>query len=282
MIRQPMSLVREKANRERLLALVGNVPPGNALAIAELVDGGSRQARSADALRDAVSDAGGAVREYPALTRERMERWIGERAGELDVTLGPGAARLLAERVGAFVRERDVDRGRQTELANGELEKLALLRPGATATREDVADSVAEAIPGSTWAFLDAVALRHAADASRIAERLLEDGTPMPVILAQLHRRLRELVVVRDHIADGTRPSDLVRELKMQPFRAQKLAEQAGAWAPGELDDALEGLLELDLASKGISLDGTPRSISDARSRLWLQVWLAVAVARGR
>ncbi len=266
MIRQPMSLQREKANRERLIALVADVPPGNALAIAELVDGGSRQAKSADALRDAVGDAGGVVREYPALTRGRMEAWINERAGELEVTLGPGAARLLAERVGAFVREGDVDRRRQTELANGELEKLALLRPGATATRDDVAESVPEAIPGSTWAFLDAVAMRHTADASRIAERLLDGGTPMPVILAQLHRRMRELVVVRDHIAAGTRPTDLVRELKMQPFRAQKLAEQAGVWSPGELDDALEGLLELDLASKGISLDGDPRAMSDARS----------------
>jgi len=126
------------------------------------------------------------------------------------------------------------------------------------------------------------VALRHAADAARIGERLLEDGTPMPVILAQLHRRLRELVVVRDHQAAGTRNQDLVREMKLQPFRAQKLAEQAGAWSAGELDVALEGLLELDLASKGISLDGTTRPLSDARSALGLQAWLADSVARPR
>jgi DNA polymerase III delta subunit len=210
-----------------------------------------------------------------------MERWIVERASDLDVTLGQGAARLLAERVGAFVREGDVDRRRQTELANGEIEKLALLRPGGVATREDVAESVPEVIPGSAWAFLDAVALRHAADASKIAERLLDEGTPMPVLLAQLHRRLRELIVVRDHQVAGTRPQDLVRELKMQPFRAQKLA---GRPPPGaaELDHALEGLLELDLASKGISLDGAPRSMSDGRSALGLQAWLAGSVARER
>jgi len=87
--------------------------------------------------------------------------------------------------------------------------------------------------------------------------------------------------VVRDHQAAGTRPQDLVRELKLQPFRAQKLSEQAARWAAPELDDALEGLLELDLASKGISLDGTPRPISDARSSLGLQAWLAASVAGG-
>jgi DNA polymerase III delta subunit len=281
-IRQPTPLLRDKAIREQLVGLIRDVPAGNALAIAELVDGGSRRPKATESLREVVGEAGGIVREYPAPTRERMERWIGERAAELDVSLGPGAARLLAERVGAFVREGDVDRRRQTELASMELEKLALLRPGGMASLEDVAESVPEAIPGSTWAFLDAVGLRHTAVASRIAERLLDEGTPMPVLLAQLHRRLRELIVVRDHQASGTRPQDLVRELRLQPFRAQKLAEQSGTWSPAELDDALEGLLELDLASKGISLDGASRSMSDARSALWLQAWLAGSVARSR
>jgi hypothetical protein len=73
-----------------------------------------------------------------------------------------------------------------------------------------------------------------------------------------------------------------VRELKMQPFRAQKLAEQAATWSPGELDLAIEGLLELDLASKAISLDGAARSMSDARSALGMQAWLAGTVTRDR
>jgi DNA polymerase III delta subunit len=278
-LRQPLPLLREKRVRERLLDLVADVPRGNALAITELVDGG-RQVKSTDALRDAVSKAGGVVRAYPAMTRERLERWVGERATELGLTLGPGAARLLAERVGGFVRESDVDHRRQAEMANGELEKLALLRPDGTATRDDVAESVPEAIPGSAWAFLDAVGLRHAGEAARVATRLLDDGLPAPVIISQLHRRLRELVVVRDHMIAGTRPADLVRELKLQPFRAQKLSEQAATWAPDELDAALEGLLALDLASKGISLDGEPRSMSDARTALGLQAWLAGSVAR--
>ena len=86
-----------------------------------------------------------------------MEGWIANRAKQLDATLGPGAAHLLAERVGAYVREGDVDRRRQTELANAELEKLALYRPDAPITTADVEQLVGEAVPGSTWAFLDAV-----------------------------------------------------------------------------------------------------------------------------
>ena len=279
-VRQPAPLLREKGVRDRLLKLLADIPASNGLAFADVIEGGSRRSRSSDGLRDAVAAAGGQVREFPALTRERMERWLNERAGELGSRLGPGAARLLAERVGAFVREGDIDRSRQTELANGELEKLALYRPGGTASRDDVADLVPEAIPGSSWAFLDAVGMRRASEASRLADRLLTDGTPMPVLIAQLHRRLRELVVVRDHLAAGTRPAELVRTLKLQPFRAERLTEQARTWSAAELDQALEGLLDLDLASKGIAMDGGTRSMSDERSALRIQAWIADGVVR--
>ena len=195
------------------------------------------------------------------------------------VTLAPGAAKALAERVGAFVREGDVDRRRQSELANAELEKLALYRPDGKVTAADVEDLVSEAIPGSTWAFLDALGARREGEAAELAERLLDAGTAMPLLIAQIHRRLRELIVVRDHLDAGTRPADLVRALKLQPFRAQKLAEQAARWDAASLEAALSGLLELDLLSKGIAADGSPRSLSDDRSQLALLAWIGERVS---
>jgi DNA polymerase III delta subunit len=281
-VHQPAALLPDKVTREGLLRMLADVPPGNGLAFVDLVDGGARRSRTTNVLREAVAASNGLVREYPALTRERMERFAQERAAELGLRLEPGAARLLAERVGAFVREGDVDRRRQTELVNGELEKLALYRPSGTATREDVAELVAEAVPGSTWAFLDAVAERRAGDASGLAEQLLADGSVLPVLVTHLHRRLRELIVVRDHLAAGMRPPELLRTLKLQPFRAEKLVKQAGRWTAGELDDGLEGLLGLDLASKGSAGHGGSISSSDEGSALALQAWIAGVVARAR
>jgi hypothetical protein len=85
---------------------------------------------------------------------------------------------------------------------------------------------------------------------------------------------MRELITVRDHIAAGTKPQDLVRELKLQPYRAQKLTEQARTWTQDELDDALQDLYELDLMTKGISMDGSPHSLSEERSNLALLAWI--------
>ena len=102
----------------------------------------------------------------------------------------------------------------------------------------------------------------------------------MPVLITQIHRRLRELIVIREHISAGTKPPDLVRELKLQPFRAQKLSEQARTWQPEELDEAFDDLYALDLLSKGIAADGSPHSLSDDRSELALLAWMGKHVGR--
>ncbi|MDL2334952.1 MAG: DNA polymerase III subunit delta [Chloroflexota bacterium] len=273
-VRQPGWLLRESASRERLLKMTTEVAPGNALCFAELLAQGGKPTVPSTEMRNTIEALGGQVREFQALNAARMEGWIGERARELDVTLGPGAARLLAERVGAYVREGDVDRRRMSELANAELEKLALYRPGGTVTRDDIDALVGEAVPGSTWAFLDALGNRSTAMATSLAARLINEATPMPVLITQIHRRLRDLIIIRDHLAAGTKPADIVRELKMQPFRAQKLSEQARSWSQSELDDALQDLYEIDLLTKGISSDGSPHSMSEDKSSLALLAWI--------
>jgi DNA polymerase III delta subunit len=279
-VRQPGALMRETSARQRLVGLLPSVAPGNALCFTDLLPSGSKTPAHSAALREAVTEAGGTIREFPALSRERMEAFVATRARELGVTLEPGAARLLAERVGAYVREGDIDRRRHAELANAELEKLALFRPAGTVTREDVRELVSEAVPGSTWALLDAVGARRGGEAATLAERLLASGTALPVLVSQLHRRLRELIVVREHLDAGAKPAELVRALKAQPYRAQKLAEQARAWQPDQLDQALAALLEVDMLSKGIAADGSPHSLSDDRSWLALMAWLGERVRR--
>ena len=279
-VRQPGPLLRETSARERLLRIVRSVPAGNGLAILDLSSGGSKRTKAAEQLADAVTAANGLVQGFPALTRERMERWIVAHATELGVRLEPAAAQLLAERVGSHVREGDVDRRRQTELADAELQKLSLYRPDATVTTADVAELVTEAVPGSTWAFLDAVGSRRVRLAAELFTRLEAQGSPLPVVVSQLHRRLRELLVIRELLTNGSRPNELPRIMKLQPFRAQKLAEQATTWTLPELEAALEGLLSLDLESKGIALDGSTVQMSDERSGLSLDVWLVERVAK--
>ena len=158
-------------------------------------------------------------------------------------------------------------------MAVAELRKLALYRPYDPVTEDDVRALVPEVVPDSTWAFLDAVADRRVRQAGPLLDRLLAT-TPEPVILAQLHRRLRELLIVADLVAEHVPPGQLVKAIGGHPFRAQKLAEQARAWMPSELQSALEGVLGLDAMVKGAA----GSTATDAQRRLAFSLWMSERV----
>ena len=97
-------------------------------------------------------------------------------------------------------------------------------------TAEDVQVLVAEAAPGSAWAFLDAVASRRVARAMEILDRLLET-TPELVLLAQLHRRVRELVITADLLHSGARNQEVIKALGIKPYPAELRVAQARTWS---------------------------------------------------
>ncbi len=266
-VEDPGPLVRANAERDALLATLAAVAPGNALAFLEPADSSGRRAKSLEDLAEAVRAVGGEVRQLAAPREGQMARWIGLRAEELGIRIEPAAAELLARRIGAFVREGDVDRRRQGQLAVTELSKLASYRIDGPIRREDVEALVGEAMPGSTWGLLDAVGSRRVRDAADLLERVL-DTTAEPIILAVLHRRVRELVLVADAQERGEAIQATARTMKLKEYPAKKLWEQARAWRIEELEAALEGLLELDATLKG---DGG----ADARRRrLAFLLWL--------
>ena len=272
-VEDPGPLVRAKADREALLATVATLAPGNALAFLEPIDGTGRRPKSLEDLAAAVADAGGEARQVSAPREGGMARWIEDRASERGIGLEGGAAEALARKIGAFVREGDVDRRRQGRLAVAELEKLAVYRLDEPVRADDVDALVADAVPGSTWAFLDAVGGRRAREAVDLLDRLLET-TPEPVLVTVLHRRIRELLLVADHRERGDTIQATARALSLKEYPARKLWEQGHAWRQDELIGALEGLLELDASLKG------ERAADARRRRLAFSLWLAERVAR--
>ena len=271
----PGPLLRTRDDRDALDAVIGHVARGNGLVFLEPTDGSNRRLAALVALHKKIADAGGETRELKAPKEGQLTAWVETRARERGVGLAPGAAREIATRIGGFVREGDVDRLRQGQLAVAELDKLALYRPGKPITTDDVKALVAEVIPGSSWAFLDAIGLRRVNRALELLDALLE-STHELVVMVTLHRRIRELVEVADHLASGATPGSLVRTLGLKPFRAERLVEQARAWTQDELDDALLSLVELDATLRGAP--GTPSG--DAQKRLAFVLWISERVGR--
>jgi DNA polymerase III delta subunit len=270
----PAPLVRSKADRDAFAELLGLVAPGNALAVIEPTDGSNRRPAGLIALEKLVGDRGGETRELRAPKEGQLAAWIEGQARARGMTLAPGAARELATRIGGFVREGDVDRRRQSQLAMNELDKLALYRPNAPVTVDDVRALVAEVVPGSAWAFLDAVASRRVARAVEILDRLLE-STPELVLLSQLHRRIRELAITADLLHSGARNPDIIKALGIKPYPAELRVAQARTWSLTELDAALDGLVELDATVRGAPGYAT----GDAQRRLAFDLWITECVA---
>ena len=268
-IANPGPLVQSTEHRAGLLAAMSSLAPGNALVVLDATQSGAK-APGQKRLADAVLAAGGAVRKFDSPRKGALAGWVEAEARERGLQLAAGAARALAERVGGFVDLNDVERRHQTRIASIELDKLALYRATAPITADDVRALVAEAVPASVWAFTDAVGERRAESAVDLLDQLLAD-TPEPVLLAVLHRRVRELLEIGDRLAAGERLPAAAKAMGIaSEYRAQTLATQARAWTTAELTDALDGLLELDAMVKG-----APGAGQDAaQRRLSFSLWV--------
>jgi DNA polymerase III delta subunit len=270
-VSDPYPLIRAREARDQLVAVLRQVAPGNGLVFLDSMD---RVPKTLDAARkafvDAVASAGGEARPLAAPNGPALVTWIEARARDGGVHLGRGVAAEIARRVGGLVREGDVDRRRQGQLVAGELDKLALLHPdGSEVSLDDVRALVPEAIPGSAFAFLDALGQRRLPETTEQLERLFET-TPEPVILAQLYSRVRQLLEVADRIADGQGPRELSTTMKLHPYVLEKLVRQAHAWSVEELTAALDALLELDVMVKSADRTGS----SEQGRRLAFVLWV--------
>jgi DNA polymerase III subunit delta len=137
---------------------------------------------------------------------KRLPSWIVERGARLGISFERGAAELLAERVEGNLLA-----------AQQELEKLALLHPGARLDIEAVQAAVANSARYDVFQLGEAALEGDASRSLRILEGLRAEGAEPPLVLWALCREMRALADVRNGVARkafGTmqeRHADLVR-----------------------------------------------------------------------
>lgn len=217
---------------------------------------GGAKAGLADAIVsavEAVSEAEGAVLLVVAASADRRARWVkafgssrvdceapkkarevvafaaaeAERQG---VTLGEGAAELLAERVGP-----------QLLILRQEIEKASLLAgPGEKVTRAHVDASAVDVAEQPVWDLTDAIGEGRGADALRALTRIQAGGAPPPVVLGALVNHFRRLLRVRS--GGG---------VAGPPFVTRKLESQARRFTERRLVASLRAIHQTDLAIKG-------------------------------
>ena len=278
-VANPGALVKRNDTRDRVVETIGLMAPGHALAVVEAARSNAK-GPGIRRLADPIKAGGGTIASAMAPRPTALAAWITDEARDRGLVLAGGAARELADRLGARVTEGDVDRRYLSRTASGELDKLELRHAidEGPVTPEDVRALVAETTPASVWALSDAVGERKADVATATLDRLL-DSTPEPVILAVLHRRIVELLEIGDRLSGGLNLPEAARAMGINSeFRARTLASQARAWNIRDLTAALEGLVTLDAMVKNVE----GYEADTAQRRLAFLLWIRDLVTPGQ
>jgi DNA polymerase-3 subunit delta len=160
-------------------------------------------------------------------------------AGRQGVSLGSGAAELLAERVGP-----------QLLVLRQEIEKASLLAGlGEKVTREHVGAAAVDVAEEPIWDLTDAIGEGRGADALDTLGRILRGGAPPPVVLGALVSHFRRLLRVRSGAG-----------VAGPPFVQRKLQSQARRFSERRLLACMGAIHQTDLALKGAG--GLPPSLA--------------------
>jgi len=178
--------------------------------------------------------------------RPALPGWIRARFGRKGVTLEPAAAELLADRVEGNLLA-----------AQQEIERIALLMPGATLDADQVAELVADSARYDVFELSAAAFSGQAARALRILAGLRAEGREPPLVLWALLNDLRGLSRVakraeRERSLDAMFRAEQIWSSRQEPLRlALKRLSRA------DIDSLLLAAATADRVSKG-SLRGDP------------------------
>lgn len=204
------------------------------------------------AIAEGVAAAGGEQREFKAPSSKELPAWVAEQARTLGVEIEPSAARLLVELVGEPAKNATaVQKFSPKRRLLSELEKLAVMvGPGASISRDDVEAAACGEASAGVFALTDAAVAGNRAATVRIADQLVAAGEPPQRIVALLARAFGQA----EHaaaLAECGRGGEIAAELKLPPWLAGKVGDQARARGAVALREALIELARLDDAVKG-------------------------------
>ena len=169
-----------------------------------------------------------------------MPAWIRKRAQDKDIAIEGHAIQILAEYVGANLRQMD-----------NELEKLAAYASGRAVSGEDVRLLVADASEAVIWNLTDALSQRNSRLAMQTVYELRRNDANPFYLLTMMARQYRIIIKVKDAMHGGLRSEyEIAKRVKESPYPVKKSMGHARNYTFDELDTIMEKLLSADFAMK--------------------------------
>jgi DNA polymerase III subunit delta len=199
------------------------------------------RAKAPAKLTRAVKAAKGEVHEFEAPREREMPRILVTEAKGLGFRLEPDAARILVDRMGA-----------SPQRLRNELARLALWAgEGGEVGAADLEAMVADTSEAVVWALSDALLERDAAEALRIAERLISQGENVTGLIYGLASRLRKACAAAAMLEEGVSPKQIESSLGMHPYAAKQLVRRLQDVELDQLRQATIALADLEIWCRG-------------------------------
>lgn len=188
----------------------------------------------------------GCAVEFKNLQDREVIPWIRSLAKDLGMRLGSEACAYLQQVVGNGLRE-----------LYSELEKLSLMHGSEEAIDvEAVKRLVVHSRAHNIFELMDCVSSRQCSEALVVLNRLFDEERDAGLrITGMLHRQIRLLWQAGTIAREGGTPAKAASALRLPPFLARKLLDQARLWTPEKLEQGLELLYQADGLSKTGSSD---------------------------
>jgi DNA polymerase-3 subunit delta len=182
----------------------------------------------------------GEVHTFEQPTGKALVRWVVGHAKGLGLDLPVDVTGSLIERCS----------GDKQRLVS-EMEKLALYVAGRPTTEEDVEALCPPDVQSNIFAFVDALAAGDRGRVLRLLEDLISTGEPPLRVTYMVRRQFRLVARASALFERGASQGEVARELKVPPFVARKLEEQARDLSDEDLEEALSLVLDLERGLKG-------------------------------
>lgn len=211
--------------------------------LAILAPGLDRRKRPYRRLKELKQQPSGDYLEFEAPAPWKLDGWVAERAAERGIRIEREAAQLLVELVGGGLR-----------MLDGELTKLELyLGTGAPVDSEAVEAVVGRRRGESPWDLPRRLFEGDGKGAERLAARLLEAGEDPVFLVSVITRYVLEAYQINLLLAQGATRGNIIREVGINKYYADRIIESAGRIPVDAFGDMLEELKECDSSLKSRS-----------------------------
>ena len=206
----------------------------------KLGEKGQQAARRVDGLQALIKAGVVSLEEWQTPDPKALPGWIQRQAKAKETPIEGRAVMMLANYVGPNLRQLD-----------NELDKLAAYARGRAITAADVKLLVSDASEALIWDLTDGLSQRNGRKAMRALYELRRGDANPFYLLTMIARQYRIIIKVKEAMAQGMHNEyDIAKAVKESPYPVKKAMAQARAYDFPTLEQAMEQMLEADVAMK--------------------------------